>query len=85
MMYTNNRCAAQPEGDNKRLSHSEAIDHMNSEPTHHILFYCRQRLTEAVRQKSRYNQLSLYQIRMIKYTSVPELRFPSSVARLRAY
>jgi len=27
------------------------------------IFYCRQRLTEAVRQKSRYNQLSLYQIR----------------------
>jgi len=60
MMHTNNRCAAQPEGDNKRLSHSEAIDHLNSKLTHHILlFYCRQRLTEAVRQKSRYNQLFL--------------------------
>jgi len=43
-------------------------------------FYCRQRLTEAVRQKSRYNQLSLYQIRKIEI-SFPvntELRFPGS-------
>jgi len=34
-----------------------------------------------VRQRSRYNQLSLYQIRKIEYTSVPvntELRFQSS-------
>jgi len=40
-----------------------------------------------VRQKSRYNQLSLYQIRKMKYTSVPvntELRF-YYVARLRDY
>ena len=31
-----------------------------------LVFCCRQRLMEAVRQKSRYNQLSIYQIRKIE-------------------
>ena len=54
------------------------------------LFYCRRRLTEAVRQKSRYNLLSLYQIRKIEiylssckhWTEVSKLYY---VARLRAH
>jgi len=31
-----------------------------------LMFCCRQRLMEAVRQKSRYNQLFMYQIRRIE-------------------
>ena len=54
------------------------------------IFYCRQRLTEAVRQKSRYNQLSSYQIRKIEiylssckhWTEVSKFYY---MARLCAY